>query len=348
MKFLYILSILLLFSMNISHAQIEQTIEVKGVERNFILYVPNSWELGANLPLVFVLHGFTQTAQNIMQASGFNEIADENGFFVIYPNGINRAWNTNIGPSSGGSSADDVAFINALIDLMAEQYRINMAKVYSCGFSAGGFMSYRLACELSDRITSVASVGGTVSLTTIDNCSPSRPIPIMQIHGTNDFIVSYNGAMGNASAEQVIDFWTAHNKCMQAPDIIEIEDIVQEGSTVEKYTYASCDSMSKVVLFKVINGGHTWPGARSGLGLGNTNRDIDASLEIWKFFSGFSHHSTSSMRNEEKGNYLLFPNPVESIIYIYSNEIIDLVEIVDLIGNIVKIYKEDYSRSIFY
>jgi polyhydroxybutyrate depolymerase len=264
-----------------STAQQSFSFQHGGLNRNYLLYVPAE-PSAEPLPVVFVLHGFTQTAQGIMTYSGFNEIAEREGFIAVYPNGVNLAWNVGFG---GGSSADDVGFLSALIDTLAQHYPVDLARVYSCGMSNGGFMSHRLACELSDRIAAIAGVTGTMSSATFDDCSPERPVPVLQIHGTADLIVNYNGAVGIKSVDETLAFWRAHNDCPPTALFEALPDIVNEGSTVERYTYGPCEEESEVMLLKVLNGGHTWPGSNGLSGLGNTNRDISASEEIWDFFS---------------------------------------------------------------
>ena len=168
------------------------------------MYVPAAYQPGDSWPLVFVLHGFTQTSSAIMGVSGFNAIADTGEFIVAYPNGVGNAWNTNSG-MTGGSTADDIGFISALTDTLQALYNIDTTRVFSCGFSAGGYMSHRLACESSRCYAAVASVAGTMSVNAFNACVPSRDISVMQIHGTSDAIVSYNGsAQGGKSVNDVI------------------------------------------------------------------------------------------------------------------------------------------------
>ncbi|MDV7395600.1 hypothetical protein RZS08_29700, partial [Arthrospira platensis SPKY1] len=121
-----------------------------------------------------------------------------------------------------------------------------------CGMSNGGFMSHRLACELSDRIAAIAGVTGTMSSATFDDCSPGRPVPVLQIHGTADLIVNYNGAVGIKSVDETLAFWRAHNDCPPTALFEALPDIVNEGSTVERYTYGPCEEESEVMLLKVL------------------------------------------------------------------------------------------------
>lgn len=301
MKKYYLVSMMLmLLSASGAFAQTNGTISHNGVTRNYIVYVPPSYQPGNSWPLVFVLHGFTQSSSTIMNVSGFNAIADTGNFIVAYPNGIGNAWNTNSG-MAGGSTADDIGFIGALTDTLHALYNIDLSRVYSCGFSAGGYMSHRLACESPRCYTAIASVSGTMSNAAFAACVPSRATPVMQIHGTSDLVVSYNGsAAGGKSVDDVIGLWTSLNTCATPPAVQLLPDInTQDNSTLEKSVYSPCNSGTRVELYKVIGGGHQWPGTTALLGgLGAINRDISASAEIWNFFRGFSCPTPSGIQDD--------------------------------------------------
>ncbi len=280
-----LLVVLLLLVAPSLRAQSNGTLVFDGLTRSYIVYTPPSYVPGASLPLVFVLHGFTQTAQNIMDVSGFNQVADTANFIVVYPNGVGNAWNTNSG-MSGGSTADDIGFIGALTDTLFSLYGIDTTRVYSCGFSAGGYMSHRLACESPRCFAAIASVAGTMSTAAYSACIPTRPVPVLQIHGTADAVVSYNGGFGGVSVDDVIAKWVSLDACPVTPILTSLPNTnVTDNSTVESYVYTPCTGTTQVELLKVIGGGHQWPGTTSLLGgLGTVNRDINASGEIWNFF----------------------------------------------------------------
>jgi len=296
-KYYSIILLLFTVSSTVSVAQTNGSIQHNGITRNYIVYVPAAYQPGDSWPLVFVLHGFTQTSSAIMGVSGFNAIADTGEFIVAYPNGVGNAWNTNSG-MTGGSTADDIGFISALTDTLHAFYNIDTTRVFSCGFSAGGYMSHRLACESPRCYAAVASVAGTMSVNAFNACTPSRDISVMQIHGTSDAIVSYNGsAQGGKSVADVIGLWVGNNSCTTTPQVQLLPDInTQDNSTVEKSVYAPCSTGTEVNLYKVIGGGHQWPGTSSLFGgLGAINRDISASAEIWNFFQRFSCPISSSL-----------------------------------------------------
>jgi polyhydroxybutyrate depolymerase len=293
------------------HTQTPGNIQFDGQQRSFITYIPADWTPAEQWPVVFVLHGFTQTAEAIMGVSGFNAVADSNHFICVYPNGINNGWNTN-NPFPGSSTANDVGFIRALADTIAAQYNIDPKRVYACGFSAGGFMSHKLACEATDRIAAIASVSGTMTTAALGLCQPSRPVPVLQIHGTADGVVAYNGSFANLPVENILSYWNNHNACPSLADTVQLPDLVSEGSTVQQITRYPCADSTEVRLLKIIGGGHTWPGGTGIGGIGNTNRDINASREIWTFFSRFSLPVTSPTNNLAERHLLrVFPNPAQ-------------------------------------
>jgi polyhydroxybutyrate depolymerase len=290
-------------------AQIPGSFTFEGLDRTYMVYLPTSYTQGQQLPLLLALHGLTQTGSIMMQFTGFNTWADQYGFIVVYPDGISNSWNVGF---SGGSTANDVGFLSALIDTLHAHYGIDLNRVYSTGFSNGGFMSYRLACELTGRIAAIASVAGTMTDEAWGSCQPSRNMPVMHIHGTNDFVVFYNGGLGNKSVAQVLDLWKGFSNCPADAVVVNLPDLVAEGSTVQTQTWSPCDDSVEVVHYKVINGGHTWPGSVGTTGLGNTNRDISASDEIWKFVSRFSLNLPTAVPEKGRADITCYPNPSEN------------------------------------
>ena len=279
--------ILLFVSQSILHAQIQtDSFEFEGRLRNYMVYLPNNYTGSTNFPLVIYLHCYGWTAQQGMNYTMLNQVADASDFIVVYPSAIPN-WNSGIGdnPSWPTPNVDDVGFINALIDTMSNNYSIDLERVYACGYSNGGVMSYKLACQLSHRIAAIASVGGVISTSTAESCNPVRTVPILQIHGTSDPWVPINGSTGWYSVDQTLSYWTSFNDCVQVDTTILPDLDPTDGCTVEKVSYTNCSDNSNVVYYKVNNGGHTWPGAGpAGYPAGNTNQDINAGVEIWNFF----------------------------------------------------------------
>ncbi len=147
-------------------------------------------------------------------------------------------------------------------------------------------MSYNLACGLGHKIAAIASVTGSMNVGLRDSCAPNHPMPVMEIHGTRDFIVAYNGNPKFDAIDSVLDFWVTFNRCDNTAKLTLVRNTnLGDGSTVEHYEYSNCDRGIRVEHFKVIGGSHTWPGSPGKFGV---NKDIDASVEIWRFFSQYN------------------------------------------------------------
>lgn len=300
-----ILLALFLFLQASAFAQINAGFQFDGQNRSYIVYTPASYNPGTPVPLVFVLHGFTQSGQSIMNVSAFNSVADTANFIIVYPNGISNAWNINAN-LPGASTANDVGFIEALIDTVSANYSIDQNRIYSCGFSAGGFMSHMLACKSSRCFAAIASVAGTMTDSVYNSCVPSYNLPVLQIHGTSDAIVSFNGGSGNKSAGEVVDFWKNYNGCYVTPIITPLPNTnLLDNSTVDLLDYSPCLNNNLIQMLRVNGGGHQWPGTSSLLGgLGTINRDIKASAEIWNFFRGNACNSTTQGINTSTSNWI--------------------------------------------
>lgn len=307
---LFVLFSGLIFSAS-AQQTINGTIEHGGLTREYILYVPASYSQGNEAPLVMNFHGYTSNASQQIFYGDFRPIADTAGFLLLCPNGtpdnqgINH-WNV----GWGGSTVDDVSFVSALLDSLSANYSINQNRIYSTGMSNGGFFSYKLACEMSDRITAIASVTGSMVNATMSSCSPNHPMPAMQIHGTNDPTVPYNGnpTMAMAPIEDVVNHWVSFNNCADIPVSLDLPNTsTTDGSTVTHFVYSGGTNNSTVEFYKVIDGGHTWPG--SSINLPSTNQDFSASKEIWRFFSRYSLGDLVSLEEGSINQFEIYPNP---------------------------------------
>jgi len=335
-----IIYLLLLCCPIIGYAQqtINATIAHDGLERTYILYIPASYSAQSAVPLVFNFHGYGSNAAQQVLYTNFNAVAEAEGFITAYPEGTEDAMGMqhfNVG--WGGSSVDDVGFTSALIDSLLAEYNINPKRVYSTGMSNGGFISYHLACNLSDRIAAIASVTGSMSSLTFNNCNPQRPVPVLEIHGTQDEVVPYDGGTSfTTPIDDVVAFWVNHNNC-SPPSVIDVPDTnTNDGSTAQHFIYRDGDEGVNVELFKIEGGGHTWPNAVIDIGV--TNRDINASQEIWNFFSKYDIDGTTITNVEESQsitNTLIYPNPTHSQLNIERNtsEKVNF-ELVSILGEI--------------
>ena len=260
------------------------TLDHDGITRDYTLYVPASYDSETAVPLVFSLHGYTSNNALNMMYTGFNLIADTANFIVAYPQGTAYlgANHWNVGAFTAGSTTDDVGFLSELIDEISANYNINLDRVYSTGMSNGGYMSFLLACQISEKIAAIASVTGSMTPPTYDECNPQHPTPVLQIHGTADPVVAYDGTAGwSEPIPDVLDYWITYNNCDASASISSIPDIdTSDGTTVDHFVWSSGDNGVTTEHFKVYGGLHDWPGAFG-------NMDINASEEVWKFFMRF-------------------------------------------------------------
>ena len=269
---------------NQTWTQKEFTMNHEGLEREYILYKPKNFS--ENAPLVMMLHGYSSNNNNLLSYSKMNAIADQNGFMICYPQGAityltNQShWNANLQMSD----VNDIDFLSDLVIEIQKQFKVSKENVFVAGMSNGGFMSYTLGCERSDIFKAVASVTGTMSGYDWENCSPEYKIPVMQISGTIDRTVPWDGTMNTAFGWggaphilEVMEFWSDLNACIK-DELINFPDIDKSDNSTVSLTKKKGGSYNNEVWFyKIEGGGHDWPGAWG-------NKDIDASEEIWKFF----------------------------------------------------------------
>ena len=299
---------------------INASITHDGIQRDYILYIPELYDGNTTVPLVLNFHGFGSSASQQMFYGDFRDIADTEGFLLVHPEGTtfigNQFWN--VGFPGLSSNIDDVGFTEALIDELATLYAIDLDRVYATGMSNGGFMSFLLACQLSEKIAAVASVTGSMTQDTFDDCNAQHPTPVLQIHGTEDDVVLYNENNLSLPIPDVISYWVDHNNCETTPTTTTLPDVdVSDGSTIEHSVYEDGDNGVTTEHMKVIGGGHTWPG--SVLNTAGTNQDIDASMEIWLFFSRYDIDGLLSTDDFENNQVTIYPNPTQSKINLSLN-----------------------------
>jgi polyhydroxybutyrate depolymerase len=255
-----------------------RTISAGGRDRQFILHVPSGYDR-APTALVLNFHGFTSDPTQQEYFSVMSEAADREGFAVAYPQGVGNSFNAGACCGTAADQGlDDVGFAAALIDAVAEEMCLDPARVYSTGLSNGGFMSYRLACELSDRIAAIAPVAGVMG---IEDCTPSRAVPVLHFHGTADALVLYDGGgvTGFPSVEDTVSGWSERDGCSGDRQV----SFEQGDALCERWD--ACDQESAVELCVIDGGGHTWPGGRVPAVAGKTSQDLIATDRMWQFFS---------------------------------------------------------------
>jgi polyhydroxybutyrate depolymerase len=327
--------IIFITTINVSYAQgyISETIQHDGLLREYSIYVPESYDGTTNFPLLFNLHGGGGTIAFHIGIADMSPIADTANFIVVCPQ-------ARPDPSDGNSfnwiakvpgTFDDVSFFSSLIDTIASNYQIDQNRIYACGYSLGGDMSFELACKLNSRIAAIAPVARTMQANPNSFCSPVHPTGVLTILGTDDITSPYNGIIYQGveyylSAAATHSYWAMHNNC----DTMAGVNIV--SPSVERYGWSTASGCTYVEELKVIGGGHDWPGSFG-------NMTIDANIEIWQFVSRYDINgligciTTSINENNGLNDNKVFPNNKQ------------LIMIVDLLGRESKDLK---SQPLFY
>ena len=327
--------IIFITTINVSYAQgyISETIQHDGLLREYSIYVPESYDGTTNFPLLFNLHGGGGTIAFHIGIADMSPIADTANFIVVCPQ-------ARPDPSDGNSfnwiakvpgTFDDVSFFSSLIDTIASNYQIDQNRIYACGYSLGGDMSFELACKLNSRIAAIAPVARTMQANPNSFCSPVHPTGVLTILGTDDITSPYNGIIYQGveyylSAAATHSYWAMHNNC----DTMAGVNIV--SPSVERYGWSTASGCTYVEELKVIGGGHDWPGSFG-------NMTIDANIEIWQFVSRYDINgligciTTSINENNGLNDNKVFPNNKQ------------LIKIVDLLGRESKDLK---SQPLFY
>jgi len=233
-------------------------------------------------PLVLAFHGWGGDQDQLERTSGLGAAATRRGWIAARPLGVGKSFNA--GTCCGEAieqGVDDVAFARAIIDLVALEACIDRRRVYSTGFSNGGFLSHRLGCEAADVFAAVASVGGTFG---IDRCAPSRAVSVLHIHGKIDPIVKFAGdpAKGWSSVATTIDAWVRANRCA----LDSAREIYAHGAA-RCVRSGACAGDTEVTLCRDDRAGHTWIGGPRSIGYGGS-KDLDATAMILDFFARHS------------------------------------------------------------
>ena len=233
-------------------------------DRTYLLHLPTAYSGTTDLPLIIAMHGGFGNAFNIEYQSQLSIKADAEKFIVVYPEGVKsilgiRSWNA--GWCCGYASnynVDDMGFINALLDTLFSKYSIDTTRIYATGISNGGFMAYRLACELSNRIAAIAPVSASMGMT---SCNPQRPVPIISFHSYLDTNVPFNGGIGsgpsghyNPPQDSVLNAWAGMNNCAV------LNDTIVNNSQYTEINWNNCDCNVEIQQFITQDGGHSWPG----------------------------------------------------------------------------------------
>ncbi|MBW0012323.1 PHB depolymerase family esterase [Mycobacterium sp.] len=259
------------------------------MDRTYVLHVPPGDPVG----LVLNLHGGAGTGAGQESLTDFDAAADANHLLVVYPDGYDKSWADGRGASPADRHhVDDVGFLVALAGKLQGDYNIGAGHVFVTGMSNGGFMTDKLACDRADFFAAIAPVAATLGAGVA--CNPSRPLSVLQIHGTADPLVPFKGGdvrgrggVSHAiSANGMVDKWRSADGCQGDPTVQSLPD-VGDGTLVHRFDSSACAASTEVVFYQIDNGGHTWPGGKQYLPpavIGRTSRALDASEVIARFF----------------------------------------------------------------
>ncbi|HMV45971.1 MAG TPA: hypothetical protein PK079_22895 [Leptospiraceae bacterium] len=268
----------------IDYILLHEKILINEKEREFILFKPK--EIKSNIILIG-LHGRGGTGEEFMWKTEFNRLAEEQGFIIVYPSGLNRAWIDGRKLPEEDPDANDETFLLTLREHLIKQF--GNKKFFLFGYSNGGFMTQRMAFKYPEAFVGYASVVSTMS-DVLSKEKPKQPVPVLFINGTNDPIVPYRGGLisGNkgiaVGAEETVRNWVKWNRCNIKPDA-EIVNELDDGVKVFSHSYSNCKSGKPVRFLKLEGAGHGWPGKieEEKPGFGKFTAEISANLEIWKF-----------------------------------------------------------------
>ncbi len=335
----------LLFVIPLPGQETQEKISIDDVSRTFTVHLPKGYDKQQHYPVVILLHGQNQDADDMARLTHFNQLADKDGIIAVYPNALHGRWNIGVraeepsmgmrprrgygrpggwpgggggypgggggypggggGGSQGGGQrggenpdesknrpepADDIAFLNQMLDQFALKYSIDTRRIYATGLGDGGFMAQRVGCNMADRVAAIAVVGAAFPKTMI--CLPSRPVPALFISGTDDPIVPYESGTYKPrrfhvlSAEESAKTWAKFDRCAEKPAQDKIPAAEKGAKDTKTFTYSGCQDNAQVALYSVKNGGNTWPGGEQYMSekeVGKTSNALNANESIWGF-----------------------------------------------------------------
>ncbi|MFC2090842.1 T9SS type A sorting domain-containing protein [Bacteroidota bacterium] len=313
-------SIILLFipHTDLNSQDVIDSIRYEGLDRNFLVYFPEDYSNDEMFPLIIYLHGLDWDAEDDLNYTGFDIVAVSNGYIFVAPNAVDMSWNSLIdeNPELPQPDVDDVGFINALIDTLSRRYQnVDHERIYVCGLSAGGIMTYTIASRISHRLAAIASVGGFMGKGISDSYNRSVLMPVLHIHGTADnYVPDDLENQYRLSVDNTLAYFTDVNNCIRSSTILLPDIDTTDNTTVEKIKHTFCTDSINVVYYKIINGGHNWPGALIDYGWeGNKNGDINAGVEILNFFEDYTREIPVGIENDINSGVLNliqnYPNP---------------------------------------
>jgi polyhydroxybutyrate depolymerase len=286
-------------------------------DRDYLLHLPKGYAPGTPIPVVLGFHGgggskegFVRTGcpdGDVASPGCLTAIADREGFAIVAPDGVDRpgigkrSWNAGggadgwrcVGGEACATKSDDVAYVDALLAEVERAISVDRDRIYATGISNGGAMSHRLACERADVFAAIAAVAGENQASAAPGCHPSRPVPVLQIHGTDDPCWGWDGEirlglcrLGSPGRFVGVDAsmaaWRTIDACRGTTEEA-LPDVADDGTRTTRIRGTGC--AADVELLKIEGGGHTWPGGWPYLrAVGRVARDFTGNEEIWDFF----------------------------------------------------------------
>ena len=314
-----------------------------GIEREYIVYIPLSYDGSNNVPVMFNFHGGSGYANDFIYTNDMRPIADTAGFIAVYPQGaIDPEGGTTSWIHKAPTDHDDIFFVEAIIDALSLEYSIDQSRIYACGYSEGAILSYELGCRLNSKIAAFAAVSGSMLEDYYRNdiygwgpCSPVHPTAMMLIPGTIDQNPhsTYEGLYYGdiplyMSANDITNYWSNYNNTDINPIVTDVVNSVpNDGSTVERKLWVNGENCVEVQELKVVNGDHDWPGSFG-------NMDITASEEIWNFVSKYNNQG-------------LIDCEIVSLEETISDSNRKLIKVIDLYGRTVNLNSSS-NQLLFY
>jgi polyhydroxybutyrate depolymerase len=258
----------------------------QGRTREYLLYVPPS----PNRSLVLAFHGGGSSATHLQRVTGLDRLADREHFIVAYPEAVDRSWADGRNETSAEKQGvDDVGFAKAVIADVATRRAIDRSRVFATGLSNGAVLTHRLGCEAADTFAAIAPVIGAMAKNTSASCRPTTPVAVVAIQGRSDPSVPFDGDELVLSSRATEEIWRSLNGCTPPAVSAPLPVLVQDGTSVERRSYASCREQGDVVWYVIEGGGHRWPpetvsDARSQAENGVSSQNLNASEVIWAFF----------------------------------------------------------------
>lgn len=288
----------LLFTLPILVWTQQDSINVDGMERYYYTFIPSEMSTQNSVALIVALHGGVGSGTQLEIQSQLSVLAEQEKFIVVYPDGFKnalgiRTWNAGVCCGSAvNQNIDDVSFISLLIEKHIETFNVDPEKVFITGMSNGGFMAYRLACEIPEKIAAIAPVACSMNIP--NGCNASQMVPIIHFHSFLDSNIPYNGGHGdglsnhyNPPLDSVFNVWSDIGGCINRSDTI----ISNEYYTQVHFSSCSCEREIQYLITE--DGGHSWPGGQATAFGDDVSEYINANLLMWTFFQTYQNDPCS-------------------------------------------------------